>query len=157
MPHDHTVGHDLVGLVNEGRLDDLLAQVSLSEIADAWRCYHERSNAGKYLDTDDPDWWAVEFWLSNGLAFRHEDVAREGILALVDAVGDDLLPYVGAGPLENFIDSVESRIRWIEEVAERSPRFRTALACIYTWGVEEEWASERLERAARVPLARPKH
>ena len=156
-PHDHAAGHDLARLIDQNRLDDLLARVSLKEVADARRCYQERSFADEQVDTDDPDWWAVEFWLSNGLAFRREDVARQGLLALVDGVGDELLAYVGAGPLENFVDSAESRIRWVEEVAERSPRFRTALACVHTWGVDEEWTSERLERAARVPLDRPKH
>jgi hypothetical protein len=44
-----------------------------------WRCYHERSATGEYVDVDDPDWWAVQFWLSNGLAYRREAIAREGL------------------------------------------------------------------------------
>jgi hypothetical protein len=155
VPHDHAVGQELARLVEENRLDDLLARVSLAEVADAWRCYHDRALSGEQVGTDDPDWWAVEFWLSNGLALRREDIARRGLLALVDAVSDELLAFVGAGPLESFIDSTQSRIRWIEEVAARSARFRAALASVHSWGVDEQWASERLERAAGVPLPRP--
>jgi len=107
------------------------------------------------LDEYDPDWWAVQFWLSHGLAFRSEEVTRLGLQALIDAVGDDLLGYVGAGPLENYVGPIEDRIRWIEHIAELSPRFRKALANVYAWGAEEDWVSERLERAARVPLLRP--
>jgi hypothetical protein len=87
--------------------------------------------------------------------FRREEVARAGLLALVNTVGDELLGYVGAGPLENFIDASEERIQWIEKTAALSPRFRVALANVWVWGSEEDWVAERLERAAGVPLTRP--
>ena len=147
--HDHSAGEQLKHLVDEDKLDELLARVALEEIADAWRCYHERAKSGEYVDQEDPDWWAVEFWLSNGLAFRREQVARAGLVALVEAVDEELLSYVGAGPLENFVDAVEERICWIEQTAERYPRFRRALASIEL-GSEEDWVAVRLQRAAWV-------
>jgi hypothetical protein len=150
MAHEHERGAVLEGLVDDGDLDGLLAIVTLGEIADAWRCYTER----KPQTSEDPDWWAVEFWLD--LAFEREDVAREGLLALVDAVPDELLPHVGAGPFENFIGPDESRIAWMEDQARRSPCFRAALANVWIWGVEKDWVCERLEAAANVSLARPR-
>jgi hypothetical protein len=147
LSHDHSASEELKQLVDEDKLDELLARVALEEIADAWRCYHERAKAGEYVDQEDPDWWAVEFWLSNGLAFRREQVARAGLLVLVEAVGEELLSYVGAGPLENFVDSVEERICWIEQAAKRDPRFRRALASVEL-GSEEDWVAVRLQRAA---------
>jgi hypothetical protein len=67
-----------------------------------------------------------------------------------------LLGYVGAGPLEIFVSNDESRIRWIEEQAARSPRFRRALGNVWTWGTESNEVAARMEAAAGVRLARPK-
>jgi Family of unknown function (DUF6869) len=151
MSHGHAAARALTRLVDERRLDDLLEAASIADVAEAWCCYTER-NAN---DHEDPDWWAVEFWLSDGLAFEREQVARDGILALVNAVPDDLLGHVGAGPLETFVTNDESRVRWIEEQAANSDRFRRALANVWTWGTESDDVAARLERAAGVRLARP--
>jgi hypothetical protein len=153
MSHDHAVGELLAALVDEKRLDDLLAAATLDDVAEAWACFVER-NANT---SEDPDWWAVEFWLSSGLAFDREDVARAGLLALVAAVPDDLLAHVGAGPLENFIEPDTDRLDWIERQAAMSERFRHALANVQVWGFEQDWVCSRLEHAAGVPLARPRH
>ncbi len=152
--HDHELGPELVRLLDDDRLNDLLARVSLTDVADAWRCYYERSISGEQVDYSDPDWWAVQFWLSPAPVFDREELGREGLLALVTSVGDDLLHYVGAGPLEDFIDAIEDRIRWFEESAARLPEFRKALAYVHV-GYEPEWVWDRLERAAGVPLVRP--
>jgi hypothetical protein len=151
MGHEHAMGDTLTRMVDEGRLDDLLGAVSLTDIGEAWCCYARRQGN----DHEDPDWWAVEFWLSDGLAFEREEVARDGLLALVNTAPDDLLGRVGAGPLETFVSNDESRVRWIEEQAAHSDRFRRALANVWTWGTESDDVAARLERAARVRLARP--
>src|ERR1700704_2314712 len=100
----------LEAMTRDARLDDFLAEVSLAEIAEAWVCYTSRSADSSY----DDDWWAIEFWLSRGLGYQREDVAREGLLALVAAAPDELLGHVGAGPFEDFICADEDRIAWIE-------------------------------------------
>jgi hypothetical protein len=85
----------------------------------------------------------------------NEEVARELLVKLVDhAPSDDVLGNVGAGPLEDFIDGDDDRVRWIEEQAASSPKFRTALAKVWIWS-EPAWVFERVERAAGVPLAWP--
>ena len=141
-------------MTDRGRLEELLATVSVREIAEAWCCYHERRIRYEHVADHDPDWWAVQFWLSNGLAFRQEGVARDGLLALIEAAPENLLAYVGAGPLMNFVEPDEGRISWIEGVAATSSRFRTALTAVAVWQ-EEDWVVERLERAAGGRLYRP--
>ncbi len=117
-------------------------------------CYHERWARYGHARYDDPDWWAVEFWLSGGLGFRREGIARDGLLAVVEAVPLDCLADVGAGPLMVFVEADEDRITWIESVAAESARFRTALTAVAVWQ-QEDWVVERLERAAHAPLYRP--
>ena len=131
------------------------AGADLDDVANAWCRYHARTATGQKLGVDDGDWWAVEFWLAGSEVWANEVVVREGLLALIDAATDDLLSYVGAGPLETFISADESRVRWIENQAARSVRFRKALANVWTWGTEPDDVAARLERAAGVPLARP--
>lgn len=56
VAHSHERNAEFATLVDDERLDDLLAVVTLDEIAEAWHCYHRRE-ANSY---DDPDWWAIE-------------------------------------------------------------------------------------------------
>jgi hypothetical protein len=127
-------------------------------VADAWCRFHERASAGELGDdqTNDDEWWAVEFWLTGGDVWEDEVAVREGLLALIDAAQDDLLSYIGAGPLEAFVNTDESRLLWIEEQASKSGRFRRALANVWTWGSEPDAIAARLEKAAGTRLARPK-
>ncbi len=145
---------ELQRLVDRQAYRELLEKVSLADVAEAWVAYHSPTHI-KGAD-DDPYWWAVEFWLAGTGAWEDEDVVRAGLLALVDAAPNELLGHVGAGPLEVFVSNDESRIRWIEEQAARSPRFRRALANVWTWGTESNEVAARLERAAGVRLERPK-
>ena len=140
-------------MVDEGRLEEVFALVSLQDIAEAWSCFHQRQRSHGWAATNDPDWWAVDFWLMSSHSSGHESVVREGLLVLVDTVHEELLAYVGAGPLITFVEPDEDRIAWIEGVAAKSPRFRAALTAVATW--QEAWAVERLERAAGAPLYRP--
>jgi hypothetical protein len=146
VDHAHEPRPDLQEFVDDERLDDLLQVVSLEGIAAAWRCYTARSAAGEYVDFDDPDWWAVEFWLSGGLAYQRDETAREGLLALVRAVPDELLEDVGAGPLENFIRADEEVVSWIVSEARANGRFRQVLRFVCL-AAEQEWVRERLTAA----------
>lgn len=150
MTHDHGSGAELAVLIDEKRLDDLLARVSLTEVAQAWHCYHRRDARS----VEDPDWWAVEFWMD--LGFVREDTAREGLLALIDASDEEHLGYVGAGPLEVFVCEDEGRMSWIERTAPGSPGLQVALRNVYCWGAMEDRYCERLERVAGGPLPRPR-
>ena len=141
-------------MVDEGRLDDVLALVSLQDIAEAWSCFHERQRSNGWAAAADPDWWAVDFWVTSSHSSNAESVVRQGLLALVDTVPEELLAYVGAGPLMNCVGPDEDRIAWIESVAAKSSRFRAALTAVAVWH-EEGWVVERLERAAGAPLYRP--
>lgn len=140
-------------LVEEGRIDELLERETLESIAQAWV---------RYQNTDDDgterlrDWWAIQIWLGSAV-FDDEIRHREGLLRLIDAAqSDDDLGIIGAGPMEDFITShTESRLAWIETEASRSPSFRRVLASVWIWSIPED-AFLRVERAARVPLARPR-
>lgn len=150
MPHSHERSAEFASLVDDERLDDLLAVVTLDEIAEAWHCYHRRG-ANSF---DDPDWWAIEYWM--GMAFEREDLLRAGLLALLEASLEEHVSWVGAGPLEAFVWEDEGRLRWIERTAPTSPRLREALRNVYCWGQMEDRSCERLERAAGGPLPRPR-
>lgn len=60
--HRHEATEELERLVERQEYPQLLSRVSLQEIAEAWHCYNRRGAEG----TDDPDWWAIEFWLGPG-------------------------------------------------------------------------------------------
>jgi len=151
-------------LVDAADIDGVLALVSVDEIADAWCQWSVRQRRGDVppsTESDwfstDPHWWAVEFWyfVSGTRTPRHEEVARDLLVRLVDhAPSDAVLQHIGAGPFEEFIGADEDRVRWIEEQAAVSAKFRTALANVWIWS-EPDWVFERIEHAAGVPLARP--
>lgn len=152
--HSHYAdfGAQLEALIDEHKLDEVFAIATLHEIASAWNCYHRR-DADTYLDDD---WWAITFWLTGSPVWENEEVLREGLVALLHGVDDEFVGHVGAGPLEDFVADDESRLAWISEQASTSERFRRAIAVMYVWGVEPDSVAEHIERAAGVPLPRPK-
>lgn len=150
--HRHEPRPDLQRLIDGEHLDELLASVGLDEIGHAWRCFHERSTRDSGVSHDDDDWWAVEFWLAGGLGFRREDVARAGLIALVDASPDDLLEYVGAGPIESYIDADERIVAWVEGAAKQHRRFRQALSYVYL-SQELPWVFDRLRNVLDDPAS----
>lgn len=145
MAHDHAASPALLRLVESARLDELLGRVTLDEVAEAWHCYVRRG----VHDYNDPDWWAVEFW--QGLAYRREDVARQGLIALIGASPEEHLGYVGAGPLEGFVRRKKGRVRWIELECDQNPAFRVALRNVHCGA----GLRRRLRHAARGPLPKP--
>jgi hypothetical protein len=143
-------------LVDAGRFDDVLREVSLAEVAAAWIRFHHSVRRGDDRGMDDPDWWAVEMW-QNDASWADEQRLRNGVLALVDAAENDLdFGAIGAGIVEYVITDDEDRLRWLEAEAEESERFRRSLANIHVWGQHRDEVAARVETAARVRLPRPR-
>src|SRR6266851_1968039 len=103
VSHQHDLGLSarLQRLSESGRLDEILALVTVEQIAEAWCCCESRSIAGTTGsggltdDGDDVDWWAVDLWQMPEI-FENESLVREGLLALIDSAPDALLTYIGA-------------------------------------------------------------
>ena len=138
---------DLLELVDQGKFAELYDIVSFDDVADAWLAHlREPTEVGK-----DRFWWAVQ------LLYDDPDVARRRsvILTLIDKAGDDEeLAAVAAGPLEGNLSDAESTLRWAEDQARASQRFRLALRCTYVWDLPDA-AFARLEAAAGSELEHP--
>ena len=141
-------------LVDEGRVEELLQQVSVECVTETWLRYDRTQSHPKDAD-DDPDWWAVELWMSNAW-WADEVRVRDALLRLIDAADDEALSSVAAGPLEVFVTGDASRLAWIEKQAALSEWFRRALAQVWAWELPRETFA-RLERAARAQLPQPDH
>ena len=140
-------------LARLGRLDELLSLVSLEESVDAWWRYQVRERSEGDELADHPDWWAVELWLE-GAIYERDDLAEQGLRMLAERAPEGAdLGYLGAGPIETFLEDEEEQLRWIEREAARSPNFRTALGTVWAWGFMSDASFLRLERAAGVRLA----
>jgi hypothetical protein len=138
-------------LVDDQRYDELLTEVTTSDIAATWMRY-QRSGAES---VDHPDWWAVELWIDPDWWEHDERLVRDGVLALVAICQtDDEFDLVGAAVMEVLVEDDEDRLRWIEEQAAASPAFRRSLADVWIWD-EPDHVFQRVERAAGVPLTRP--
>lgn len=102
----------LEGMLNEGRLEELLSLVSLEEIADAWWRYTLRDRSEGDDASDDPDWWAIDLWLGHSGIYKRGDMGREGIRLLAERAPEGAdLGYLGAGPIENFLQDDEDQLR----------------------------------------------
>ena len=138
---------DLLELVDQGKFAELYDIVSFDDVADAWLAHlREPTEVGK-----DRYWWAVQ------LLYDDPDVARRRsvILSLIDKARDDQeLGAVAAGPLEGNLSDAESTLRWAEDQARASQRFRLALRCTYVWDLPDA-AFARLEAAAGSKLEHP--
>jgi hypothetical protein len=132
--------------------------VTLDEIAETW-CRYTTRPADQYADLDvddDPDWWAIEFFMTQAV-FDDALLCRAGLLKLLEHADDDhLVRCVGAGPLENFLSDNEDDLRWVEMEAGRNPRLREALAGVWIADKISEQALQRLDHAAGVQLPRPR-
>ena len=127
MTFDH---ERLQALVDDERVQDLLAVVSPEQIVETWLRYHRRQTN----DPNDPDWWAVELWMTGGW-WADESRVREELLRLIDRADERTLGVVAAGPLEVFIGvwGDDSRLAWIERESKRSEKFRKALTSVQVW------------------------
>jgi hypothetical protein len=127
MPHPRD--RELARLVDEGSVAEVLSIVPFETIADTWCAFHAVDHDWAAVDhdvSDEPDWWAVEFfdkWVAH-------DRRRDALLALVaSAHGDSgLLSMIGAGPFEDYLDQFDpDHIEWIEHNAALGSSFREAL------------------------------
>ena len=148
----HRTGQSVEVMFYEEQERAVAGEITLAEVATAYFAYRHGDQ-----HEDDPNFWAIDLWFPvNDEWWQDEERVRAGLLALVDAApDDDDLLYVGAGPLEDFIEHDDSRVRWIEAQASMSARFRRALSNVWIWGSVPDEVAERVERAAGVPLAKP--
>ncbi len=147
---------DLQRLVDDGRFDDLLREVTLADVARAWMRYQHRYEAEGNPGIDDPDWWAVEVWMAEGW-WAEEKRVRAGILELVAAAQTDAdFGVLGAAIMEMFVADDEDRLRWLEEQARASDAFRRSLANVHVWAQVRDEVAARAEGAAGVHLPRPR-
>jgi hypothetical protein len=146
-------------LVDDRRYDELLHEVTLDEVARAWVRYQRHQ-----LEIDEPwenapDWWAVDLWMDtvtdDEAWWADEARVRAGILAIVEAAHDGDVGIIGASIMEVFINDDESRLRWVEEQARVSDRFRGSLANVWIAGELRADVFLRVERAAGVPVSWP--
>lgn len=155
-----TGSRHLQNLVDLRLYDELLREVTLADIGEAWVRYHHADShpADTY---EDPDWWAVELWqdtLTDGDAWwAREDRVRGGILAIVDAADDDDVGIIGAAIMEAFISNDAGRLEWLEEQARVSDRFRRSLANVWIGGEVRSDVFLRVERAAGAGIPWPRN
>jgi len=141
---------ELQRLVDDEDVAGVLAIVSLDDIAASWCGYHAR----EVHDDDDPDWWAIELFMTRDFVAdrRRHRAALLRLLAHADSPG--VLGVVGAGPLENFVSDDEGDLRWLEAEAPRNPRLREALAVVWCDGEVTAATMARLDAVAARPLPR---
>ena len=121
--------------------------VGLDVIARAWLAYHRKSTPG---GEEDADWWAVELWFEEPDAHRR----RAMLESLIEqAVDEDDLANVAAGPLEAYLSDDESTLHWVERHAAKSPKLKRALAAVQVDRLPDR-AFARIERAAGTALLR---
>lgn len=143
-----------VELLDNFRVDELLALVTLEEIADAWCAFQLRYDSHEITD-EDPDWWSVELLMDS--TFMSDEARLRAVLDLIldRATEEAIFGVFAAGPLEDFVSGYDDdRLAWIEQRAAESPRFRQALQRIWIWSLPPE-VFARVERAAGAPLAVP--
>jgi hypothetical protein len=151
---------EILEAVERGDVDRLLRLCSLTEIADAWWRYMVRCDvadkAGAAAPTwdADPDGWASEIWQEEILNQREEAVRELLRLMAERAPAGADLGYLGAGPIEDFATNDESRLRWIESEAARSPNFQAALANVWQKMKLSDESNARIRRAAESDKSR---
>jgi hypothetical protein len=133
---------------------ELLSKITPEEMAHAWCRYANRNvkNEGEIDWESDEDGWAAELYYEV-VFLDNEPFLRAFLATLADAAPDEVLGWVGAGPLEDFVTGEDpDRLCWIEAQAARSERFRRALANIWVRSSASDETVQRLERAAGVTL-----
>lgn len=154
VAHAHGPGAADLRYLEDADVQEVLDSVSLDEIAVAWVCFHQRPHAYEDDWSEDPDWWAIEFWQSK-VWYADEPVVRDGLLCLLRHASTDVLGDIGAGPFEDYIGGAdEDRLQWFETQAARSADFRQALGTVRISNEPTE-VFDRLQRAAGTRLAVP--
>jgi hypothetical protein len=143
---------ELLCLVEAGDFDGLLRVVTLEELAAAWHRF--RRDPPVETSSDHPDEWASQLWHTSGWYDEGNPVQAAVVEIIEQANSDEELGNIGAGILENCVSGQESVLRWIEEQAGASVKFRRALRDVWVYDFLDPVAFARVERAAGVPLAK---
>jgi hypothetical protein len=100
----------------------------------------------------DPDGWAAELYFEED--FWDRERRQEFLVRIAElAPNDDVLLFVGAQGLEDWINDDEDCLLWVEEHAAESEKFRKALQNVQVSSTRLRRDSVlRLERAAGVAL-----
>jgi hypothetical protein len=140
-------------LIDVEDIDRLIEIVTLDEIATAWCRY---SSLRHSVDDDDPDWWAIELFMTSEI-FKRTALYRALLLKLVEhAQSDGVIGAVGAGPLENFVSDDQDDLMWLESECQFNEKLRRALGGVWCAGEVSAETLERLDAAAGTQLARPR-
>lgn len=143
---------EMLRLVDAEDLDGIAAIVTPADIADTWARYHLLADDERGHDA--PGWWAVELWLSKWW-WDDDERMRAGLLALAERVPDDLIPILGAGPVEMVACDDEACVHWLERTLPTSPRLVEALRHAWFAGDVSERTFARIEAAAGTRLRNP--
>jgi hypothetical protein len=103
--------------------------VTSEEVGLAWCRYATRATGveGNLAWEADPDGWAAE--LAQESAFlADKEFVRRFLIVIADAAPDDVLGWIGAGPLREFLSEYPDQRAWAEAQAASSERFGHALA-----------------------------
>lgn len=137
--------------------------VSMPELGAAWCRYtqwcsgwveaHPGVEGGPPVDVEDAqvDSWAGRLIFS----IPSPEYRRDLLLYLVESAPDDVLPNVAARFVEDYVWDGEECLAWVEQQCATSERFRRTLTHAWLWSDMSESSFDRLEAAARVPLANP--
>jgi hypothetical protein len=96
--------------------------------------------AADVADHNAPTWWASSFVMDLD-NWADEDRHRSVLLRLIEDADGQSLWDVAAGPLEDFITSDEDRLQWMEYQAAHNPKFKAALAGVWTYGKDPATAA----------------
>jgi hypothetical protein len=142
-------------LLDAGEYDRLLTLATPEDVGLAWCSYANRASGVEETDwKGDPDGWAAELVQTDEFLARGE-FQREFLLTITDAAPEELLGWVGSGPLSEFLNEEDpDQLAWIEAQAARSDRFRRALWNVLLSSSASRSASLRLELAAGETLER---
>jgi hypothetical protein len=115
-------------LLDAYEYDRLLALVTPEEVGLAWCRYATRARGVEEVAWDsDPDGWAAEL-VQQSEFLANEEFQREFLLTITDAAPEELLGWVGSGPLSELLNEDDAdQLAWVEAQAARSERFRRAL------------------------------
>lgn len=116
---------------------ELLSLVTPEEMGLAWCRYATRVVKKELPDDhewgDDEDGWAAELYFEDPF-LTNENFVRGFLVTVADNAPGEVLGWVGAGPIEDFLAGAdEERLLWLERQAEKSERFRQALRSVAAW------------------------
>jgi hypothetical protein len=124
-------------LLDADAVDELLSVVTPEEMGLAWCRYATRVVKKELRDGHeweaDQDGWAAELYYESAF-LENESLVRAFLVAVAENAPAEVLGWVGAGPLEDFLgEGDDDRLLWIEQRAEESQQFRQALRGVGIW------------------------